>query len=376
MIDDTTFSFPVLHAAADATFDGDGSASRPLRCLGGDLDVIAGRLGAACRLVLKPGGYVTNGLPAERLILDGQSRDTVLALKPNAVNPSREPSVARSHLRVIYHKTWAHVLIVKNITLDGNFHKQDFIRNADNFKIEPLAANVTIGKAENVRVINFGAAGKLYAHGLEAFPLSLQTYCSGAPFQYFPAHRALIGKEAVSCIEIRNCAVTGGHFMYGGYCTAIFVRTSFGADAGDRQPFGIRRGVAALIAENVVSVPGGIAYGLASSEQVTFVNNMAVRSKAAVNIDTGEIVGVRFRQNQFLECNQGIRIIPHPNSREVEISRNVLTLTEPYFNSVLGRAEPFYDFWIAEKHITGLKREDNYVQVVGPRPRTINTYEA
>lgn len=370
MIDDASYKLARdVHVAADIWWDGDGSASRPFKAPHGDLDhVFAKGLGESVRLTLKPGIYSTFGFYApERFILDGGNRDTRLILKPNTT--TQNPWWKDRQLRIIRHRSWSHVLIVRNITLDGNYSNQDWSNNLDNFKVEPLAANVTVAKAENVRVAGFGASGKGYRDGLEAFPLSFNTFVNGDRQNYFPSYRAI--QEETSRVEILNCEVAGGQFTHGGYCTAICVRTSFGPTQGDRQPFGIRTSQAALIRDNSVSVPDGIAYGVISSEQVLFEHNQCSRTKAAVNIDVGEIVGIAFRKNRFLDCNQGFRILPHPNSRDLEITDNVLTITQPYFNKTLKEFEPWYDFWIDERNIANRKIERNHVYTVGAKPLTL-----
>lgn len=86
----------------------------------------------------------------------------------------------------------------------------------------------------------------------------------------------------------------------------------------------------------------GIAYGSAISENLLFENNTAIRCKCGVNIDTGEIRNVRFIGNRFLGCNQGMNLTPYPQSRDIVIKGNAITLTAPFFNPVTRKTEDFY----------------------------------
>lgn len=364
MIDETTLRFDrEIWIAADATFDGDGSKSRPYRAPNGLLDPLVSRFGRSAAITLMAGQYSTSGFRVPwRHMLSGLGKDSTFI---KVINNARS-NFGWPHVKMFADDNWANLSIIKDLTLDGNVQGQDEFHTNGNFKVDLIVIKATKAKVENVRIRNFGANGKSYEQGLECFPLSLSTYASGPPLQYFPMFNQLrTDASDWTYLEIKDCEVEGGYFLHGGYCTSIFVQTAFGPAAGDRQPFGLRTTPAALVHGNIVrGIRGGIAYGAASSEMVTFRDNLAVDCKAAFNFDTGEVQKVRLFRNQFLNMNQGIRIRPNPNSRDVAIDRNVITLTEPYLNPVTKQNEPWY--WL-DADPAVVKERDNYVHVVGPR---------
>jgi hypothetical protein len=175
------------------------------------------------------------------------------------------------------------------------------------------------GKIERVKVINFGANGQVpwTGAGVEAFPLVLRTPNIGQ-------------SESAPALVIQDCEVTGFTSVNGGYCTAIFVNTRLtlppyfaqtidcstafppptapDADHYQRQ-LGCRANVMALVQNNTVyNLAGGIAYGAADSERVTFMNNSALDCTLGFNCDTFYATNIVIDGNSFIDVEQGIHI--------------------------------------------------------------------
>lgn len=332
-----------VYIASDATPGGDGTRNKPLRPTSTIESVIGPLLsGRSLKVVLFPGEYTTVGFRVPwRFMLQGFGKD---ATKIKLINHHQNFGYLESRCAKMFSDNgWSNVLIIRDISLDGNVSNfPDFYNSIGNCKVDLAAAWASRGAYDGVRVIGYGSnargSGDL---GFEAFPLSLNTYSAGSPFQYYQQYTAKISDiDDQTFLEICNCEALGGVFLNGGYATDIFVKTNF-PNAGDRQPFGTRTNLAAHVHHNIVR-NGSIAYGSAVSEQVLFSDNLALGTKCAFNFDTGEVQRLTIRDCRFLNCNQGINITPNPNSKHVTLERNVISLTTPYFNPITKTTEPFY----------------------------------
>lgn len=319
---------------------GSGTKTDPYKVLNGNIDLLIANFGDSCKVHFAAGNYTTKGFKVPKnFILLGAGKDlTYLKLIDNVgANNFNYP-----HIRMLVDNGWSNLFILKDLTLDGNWAGQSVAETHGNFKIEPVVVHTIRGKVENVRVTNFGSNGKIYGEkvGLECFPLCLLTFSNGEPFKYFPAFAGLIQKEDQTYIEISECEVTSPHFVYGGYCTAIFVRTNH-INEGDRQPAATRTTRAATVKNNYVCVPDGIAYGGASCEMVVFKGNVAKDSKCGFNFDTFQAYYLEIKNNQFINCNQGINFTPE-GGNGIKIDNNVFIIGNRYFNKFLNDYENSY----------------------------------
>lgn len=337
-----------VYIVTGKAIEGDGSTFNPFVAPYGDLDAIWPRIQSGDCVRLLAGYYTTRGLmlPKVCAIIGSGMGQTVITLKDDCTTNWSYP-----HCRMIYEANWCELAIVKDLTLNGNFSAQKTGIATGNFKVEPVHIRSIRAKVENVYITDFGAAAAAYGQqGLEAFPLWLATFSSGAPRMYDAQYAALRDTEATSFIEVVGCKVVSPTFMDGGYCTAIFVNTNQ-PNAGDRQAMGIRDCNAALVRGCYVSVPGGIAYGCAESEQVQFEGNIAEWCKCGFNHDTGRLIHARISGNLFLKCAQGVNVKPTGGS-DVEVSHNGFLITEPFFNPVTQQTEPGYTVskaaWVSE----------------------------
>ena len=339
---------------------GSGTKTDPYRAVAGNIDSFVSFLGDSCKVHLLAGNYTTKGfkVPKNFILLGAGKDSTFLKLVDNV----GKGNFNYPHLRMLVDNGWSNLFIVKDITLDGNWTGQSEAETNGNFKIEPIVVQTIRGKVENVRVTNFGSNAKDYGNvGLECFPLCLLTFSNGEPFKYPSAYAGLISKEDQTYIEISECEAINSFFSHGGYCTAIFTRTNF-VGAGDRQSIGVRNTRAATIKNNYVSVPGGIAYGGASSEMVVFEGNVAENCKCGFNFDTYHADRIKIINNQFINCNQGINFAPSGGGKDVIIDRNIFTVGKQFFNTVLGTYEEFYA--IKARYCSNTTANNNYV--LGP----------
>jgi hypothetical protein len=345
----------VVAETSDGSIKGKGTQSNPYRL--NDLDILVPLLGNSIKINLLPGIYFTNGfrVPPWFIILGSNRKDVIIRLKSDI----KQKNFNYPHIRMFADRMWSELFIAKNLTLDGNWNEQ-YADNHGNFKVELISVQTILGKAENIDVINFGCSARDYGkRGLEAFPLTFQTFSNGKPFNYSPEFRSMIGgNESQTYIEIVNCTVSRPHFFDGGFCTAIFARTNFPTD-GDRQPFGSRETLAASIRNNYCNVPGGGAYGCAISEMIEFVGNIAEDCQAGYNTDTGQCSRIKILNNQFRRCSSGIHFFPYPGSTKVDISGNIIILKEPFYNKVLGRLDDSFGIWTG--NVSNLNINRNYI---------------
>jgi len=211
--------------------------------------------------------------------------------------------------------------------------------NRGNFKLGAVCVRTWRGKIDSCTVKHFGCDGKSLPIGNEVFPLRLETYTGGKPTEHYPAWASSLKTEPTPCIQITKCSVTDPHFVDGGYCTAIFVKTSQ-PNAGDRLPLGVRTTRAAAVTLNRVVVPGGIAYGCAQSDDVFFEGNRCKDTKCAFNFDTGDLRNSRICDNAFFNVSQGINL--EGSSNNVKIEGNTIEVGKPFFNPVTGLDEISY----------------------------------
>ena len=326
-----------IYAIGADSDGGDGTREHPYRIKDGNLDNFLSILTDSCKLRLGPGVFYTKGFRApKKFILIGSGKTkTKIKLVDNVQNYNFP------HVRVISDNSWSEVFGIKDLTIDCNWNGQSVATTNGNFKIEAVVVQTIVGKAENIKVINFGCNGLDYGNaGFEAFPLSLHTFSNGEPFEYFAGYEGLIKQEDLTSIEISECEVSSPHFLNGGYCTAIFAYTNF-INAGDRQPQGKRTTRSALVRNNIVNVPGGIAYGSASSETIDFLGNIAYNSKCGFNFDTDIANRINIIGNQFISCNQGINFVPVRGDKIV-FGHNFFSIKEPFYNPVLRSFEESY----------------------------------
>ena len=260
-------------------------------------------------------------------------------------------------------------LYLYNLTLDCDWDGNATARkaHAGNYKLGGVSVRAWQGKIERCNVKNFGCDGaSLGDLGNEVFPLRLETYAGGPPYDQYVGWAAGLKGESVPCVEIRGCKVIQPHFENGGYCTAIFVRTCQ-PNAGDRLPIGVRTTPAALVLDNTVEVPGGIAYGCAESDNALFIKNDAHLCKCAFNFDTGSAFNVQLRENKFAPLNQGINFTGA--SRDVQILSNHIECTSEFFNAKLNRTEP--TFTVRLKNNTSTVVDANNITTAKGLPQAV-----
>lgn len=357
VIDDTTPLTKEIYVISSSTTGGTGTKTDPHKAQNGNIDFLIAVFGDSCSVHLAAGNYVTRGFKAPKsFILQGEGKNnTVLKLMDNV----RTANFNYPHIKMISDNDWSILFVVKNITLDGNWKGQSEAETSGNFKIDPIVVKTIRGKVENVRITNFGCNGKAYGSlGLECFPLSLFTFSNGDPFKYDPGFLSLIGKEDQTYLEISECEVLNPNFFFGGYATAIFVNTNF-VGAGDRQIAGLRTSRSATVRNNYVSVPGGIAYGAASSEMVVFEGNVAVNTKCGFNFDTFAANRIKIINNQFINCSQGINFTPNYGGNDIIIDNNTFVIGKKFFNTVLGINEDSYA--VKASYCQNISANNNYI---------------
>ena len=338
---------------------GDGSKNDPYKAPNGNLDSLISLFGESVKIYLGTGVFLTKGFKAPKsLILIGEGKNkTVIKLIDNAGSRN----FAYPHSKIIADNMWSNLFVIRDLTLDCNWEGQGIDRENGNFKIEGLVVQVIQGKAQNIKVINFGSNGKSHKdNGLEAFPLSFLTFSNGHPFDYIPIFKGWENKENTTYVEVSDCEVIGGHGVHGGYFTAIFIRTN---NEADRQKVGVRTTIAGLVKNNYVSVPGGAAFGGASSEMVVYDGNTSKDSKCGFNFDTFRAERIQIINNKFLNCCQGINFTPSFNGVDIQINNNTITMGPPFFNPVLNLYENYYGINCA--YISNSSANDNTIK--GPK---------
>ena len=168
------------------------------------------------------------------------------------------------------------------------------------FKVGGIAMSAAFGLIERVEVVNFGANGMrpLAGAGVEAFGILLTTADYG---------------QTDTPLVIRNCRVGQFQALNGGYCTGISLVTRDPGPWTRANPYGKRTNRLALVESNeVFNLPGGIAYGCAFAEQVTFSRNKADGCATGFNCDSvGEgaadlVTGIVLEENLFTNVFSGI----------------------------------------------------------------------
>lgn len=352
-------SIPVereIWAAPDglAYLSGNGTKDKPYSIPGGDLDALLPLLGASCRLHLLAGEFVTRyffHLPKTLLIHGAGMGVTTIKLADGATSGLYYP-----HVRMITDggQFFTH-FAATDLTLDGNWAGQP---EHPNLKVQALAIQACRAHVRNVEIINCGANGTANGNaGLEAMPISLQTFANGNRELYFPSMEFLWGTEPTTRLEAIDCRVSLPHFVKGGTWTGIYIRTSLPAN---RQPAGTRTTEAALVRGCTVVGSGGICFGGADLDYVTFEDNTG-EGMCAFNCDTLRADRVRIRNNRFFDCNTGINVSPSGNGQQVHIDGNFVQLGKPFWNAVMNRFEP--QWGIQGKFLTKSRANRNTILV-------------
>lgn len=326
--------------APDKRKSGDGTKDNPYAC--SSIDKAWPMLGNSGVLHLHPGEYTLKGVSVPKLasiaIIGSGPLECVIKAEPV---PDPYPP-AGGKLVMISDAAWATLFYAAGFTLDGSWDKQGAGIATGNFKTEAIVMRGLQVKYEDVRFTNFGSAAKAHGQaGLEAMFLAATTFSNGPPF-YFDVVFASMVDEPVTFVEISHCTGDNLHYLDGGYSTPIFIRTNM-PNEGDRQPWGVRTTPAGRVHHCRVNGPGGGAFGCAYSENVVFEDNHAENCQAFFNCDTGAVRNLTLRHNRAINCNSGINVTTrHPRSANLDISNNVISLSEPFYNAVLGRDMPFY----------------------------------
>lgn len=211
--------------------------------------------------------------------------------------------------------SWNNVVRVADMTLDANWQNQT-ARTVVAYKYGGVylqASDITI---ERIKVINWGSNG-INVDYSEAFPIFGVTYSS-----------------ETSHVLIQDCIVEKQFLYNGGYATAVMVQT-MQPGAGDRIPYGTRKSESALVRRNQVYGVVGHGYGCGFSENVLFDNNICIDSKTGVNIDTGNNRNIKFTNNKFLLCTQGIHFGNAYSFTfdDFVIKNNYFMLSTPFYNA-------------------------------------------
>jgi len=313
-------------------------------------------------LKLMPGSYTTEGFPLP-------NGDYAIIAPEGFVSIKLKASAYSAMGYHFSENMGVKSLYLYNLTLDCDWDGNATARkaHAGNYKLGGVSVRAWQGKIERCNVKNFGCDGaSLGDLGNEVFPLRLETYAGGPPYDQYVGWAAGLKGESVPCVEIRGCKVIQPHFENGGYCTAIFVRTCQ-PNAGDRLPMGVRTTPAALVLDNTVEVPGGIAYGCAESDNALFIKNDAHLCKCAFNFDTGSAFNVQLRENKFTPLNQGINFTGA--SRDVQILSNRIECTSEFFNAKLNRTEP--TFTVRLKNNTSTVVDANNITTAKGLPQAV-----
>lgn len=327
--------------APDKWKSGNGTKDNPYAC--SSIDKAWPMLGHSGVLHLHPGEYTLKGVSVPKLastaLIGSGPKECVIKAEPA---PDPYPP-AGGKLVMISDAAWATLFYAAGFTLDGSWDKQGAGIATGNFKTEAIVMRGLQVKYEDVRFTNFGSAAKAHGQaGLEAMFLAATTVSNGPPYGYSGAFSGRFDSEPVTFVEIAGCQGDTLHYRDGGYSTPIFVRTNM-PNEGDRQPWGIRTTPAARVHHCRVHGPGGGAFGCAYSENVVFEDNHAENCQVFFNCDTGAVRNLTLRHNQAVNCHAGINVTTrHPRSASLDISNNVISLSEPFYNAVLGRDMPFY----------------------------------
>jgi len=324
-----------------------------------ELDYLTPDLRLENRLTLAPNNYISRWLtdktvveftPGEYRIIGSEIPETIafIARKPGTVkititsDSHTDPNTPTAFTRA----THCMLFYAHGIEFDMDWSARDEMREraGGNFKLGCIALKAWQFKLENCIIRNFGADGAAYGNqGNEVFPVLAQSWIGPGANENLP----------VPCVEVFNCVIEDPHFMNGGYGTAIHAVSS---QPGDRFPFGTRATRAAHIHHNKIRIPGGIGLGAGGSlfgvpfgtEQAIYEHN-DIEGKCMFNADTGHVGRLIVRDNTFKGA-QG------PNmtcvSSHVEFRGNHITLTEPFFNKVLGKHEPQWAFRFASNKNT------------------------
>lgn len=284
-------------------------------------------------VILNPGEYrLTGSAIPETIAFIARKPGTVkVTITPdNPTDPNTPQAFARAmHCLLFY----AH-----GIEFDMNWGAWNQVREkaGNNFKLGCIALKAWQFKLEDCIIRNFGADGLAYGNqGNEVFPVLAQSWIGPGAVEDLP----------VPCIEVFNCLIEDPHFINGGYGTAIHAVSS---QPGNRFEFGTRTTLAVHIHHNTIRIPGGIGLGAGGSlngvplgtEQAIYEHN-DIEGKCMFNADTGHVGRLIVRDNTFKGA-QG------PNmtcvSNDVEFRKNHITLTDPFFNKVLGNNERQWAF--------------------------------
>lgn len=315
------------------TLSGDGTQGRPYRLPEGRLDALLPFLGTSCRLRLLAGEFNVRNfqpLPKTLLIHGAGIAATKITLAPNATEGPFYP-----HVRMITDggRYFTH-FVCTDMTIDGNWDNQPA---HPNLKIQALSIEACVAHIRNVEVVNCGADGTANGtNGLEAMPISVQTFANGDREFYYPSMAYLWGSEPTTRLEVIDCVVERPHFLKGGTWTGIYGRTNSPAN---RQPSGTRTTEALLVRGCRVVGPGGICYGGADLDFATFEDNTG-EGMCAVNIDTLSADRVTIRGNRFFDCATGINVSPSGAGKRIRIDGNFIQIGKPFWNAVLSRSEP------------------------------------
>ena len=224
--------------------------------------------------------------------------------------------------------SWNNTFKLTYVTLDANWPIQS-ARTMSSVKYGGVYIQATDIVFERIKVINWGSNG-LNVDFSEAFPIFGVTY-----------------SDEKTHILIQDCIVEKQFLYNGGYATAIMVQT-MQPGAGDRIPYKTRKSESALIRRNRVYGVTGHGYGCGFSENVLFDNNDCVDSKTGVNIDTGNNRGIKFTNNKFMLCNQGIHFGNAYSFEfiDFEIKNNYFFITTPFYNAYINPPKSEYAYGV------------------------------
>lgn len=277
------------------------------------------------------GRFETKGIaPGLNWRMSGRGmRDTVLALKDVGDDSFHHVNVyvvSSAYYGRSNDPSWLDYFEIRDLTLDCQWPLQS-ARKDESVRYGGVHANVSEGKVVNVRVINWGSNG-LSPASSEVFPIFLETYSAENTF-----------------VLIEGCEVEEQHQYQGGYATAIMVQT-MQPGAGDRIPEGTRQSLAGIVRNNRAVGIYGHGYGCGRSENVVFLDNVAVGCKTGFNCDTGHNRGIEISRNRFELCNQGVHV-GNPSSgdfRDFRITENFIELNGPWVNEFLTRPRTEYSY--------------------------------
>jgi len=326
--------FSIQHRLDDKL--GSGSTSDPFN--GNRLDEVIAEIKRRAtkdddqvRIDFGRGKFETKGIaPGLNWRISGSGmRETVLALKDVADGSFHHVNVyvvSSAYYGRSTDPTWLDYFEIRNLTLDCQWPLQS-AREDENVKYGGVHANVIEGKVVNVRVINWGSNG-LNPASSEAFPIFLETFSAEDTF-----------------LLIEGCEVEKQHQYQGGYATAIMVQT-MQPGAGDRIPEGTRQSLAGIVRNNRTVGIYGHGFGCGRSENVVFLDNVAVGCKTGFNCDTGHNRGIEISRNRFELCNQGVHVGNQSSGdfRDFRITENLMELNGPWVNEFLTRPRTEYSY--------------------------------